>query len=116
MRRSETAEFSGLYAYLAISGLLNLSTSVLLLLPNFLKEARFSALAIGWAVGLFFLLNLVFQILSGQFADRRGGIRTARSGAVIAIVGALLYLGAVWQVWLVFPASYNSRARSRFEL
>jgi MFS family permease len=104
MGRSNETNFSGLYAYLAISGLLNLSTSVLLLLPNFLKEARFSAQTTGWAIGLYFLVNLVFQILSGQFADRRGGIQTARFGAVIAVVGALFYLGAVWQIGLVFPA------------
>jgi MFS family permease len=104
MRRSNATNSSGLYAYLAISGFLNLSTSVLLLLPNFLKEARFSALAVGWAIGLFFLVNLVFQILSGQFADRKGGIQTALFGAATAIVGAFFYLGAVWHVGLVFPA------------
>jgi MFS family permease len=104
MRRSNATTFSGLYAYLAVSGLLNLSTSVLLLLPNFLKQADFSAQTVGWAIGLFFLVNLIFQIISGQFADRRGGIQTAMAGALTAIVGALFYLGAVWHVELVFPA------------
>jgi len=91
-------------AYLEISGLLSLSTWVLVLLPNFLAERGWSSQRIGWAVGCYFLVNLIFQIVSGRLADRYGYIRTALAGAVIVTGGGILYVGSLWITGMIWPA------------
>lgn len=97
-------EPSRLYAYLAISALLSLTTWILLMLPNFLGERGWSSQAIGWAIGSYFLVNLVCQILSGQIADRYGNVPTALCGAALAGTGGFLYLATLWVTWIIFPA------------
>src|SRR5262245_4340762 len=95
---------NNLVAYLAISALLSLANWILLLLPNFLAERHWSSQEIGWAIGCFFLVNLIFQILSGSLAHRRGNLSTALAGAGLGFVGGLLYLGALWLTGMIFPA------------
>jgi len=102
--RNSSKESIRLYAYLAISGLLSLANWVLLLLPNYLEEKQWSSQHIGWAIGVFFLVNLVFQILAGQFAERYGNVPTALAGAVITFAGGFLYISALWIPAMVFPA------------
>ena len=95
---------NNLVAYLAISALLSLANWILLLLPNFLAERHWSSQEIGWAIGCFFLVNLIFQILSGPVAHRRGNLSTALAGAGLGVAGGLLYLGALWFTGMIFPA------------
>ncbi len=95
---------NNLVAYLAISALLSLANWILLLLPNFLAERHWSSQEIGWAIGCFFLVNLIFQILSGPVAHRRGNLSTALAGAGLGFAGGLLYLGALWFTGMIFPA------------
>ena len=84
-----------LYAYLAISALLSLATWVLLLLPNFLEERHWSSQGIGWAIGVYYLVNLLFQILAGRLADRYGNVPTALAGTAVAFLGGFCYLAAL---------------------
>src|SRR6266508_6701584 len=91
----KSAESIRLYAYLAISALLSLATWVLLLLPNFLEERRWSSQRIGWAIGIYYLVNLLFQILAGQLAERYGNVPTALAGAAVAFLGGFCYLAAL---------------------
>lgn len=93
-----------LYAYLGISALLSLATWMLLLLPNFLQERGWSSQRIGWAVGCYFIVHLVTQIVAGQFADRHGNVPTALAGSGLACAGAGFYLAALWDPLLIFPA------------
>jgi MFS family permease len=95
---------SHLHAYLTISALLSLSTWVLLLLPNFLEERGWSSQEIGWAIGSFFLVNLLCQVLSGQISNRLGSVRTALSGAGLGCLGGFLYLAALWHPVMIFPS------------
>ena len=90
--------------YLAISGLMSLTTWVLVLLPNFLHDKGWSSQSIGWAIGLYFLVNLVIQIAAGPMADRVGCIRTALLGTAVAFGGGLLYTLAAGYPALIFPA------------
>jgi len=102
---NESGNVRGLHAYLAISALINLGTWVLLLLPDYLHTLGWSLQKIGWAVGIFFFVNLVFQLASGQIADRRGSIVTAMVGAGVSFAGGLFYLIAVGtSSWMIFPA------------
>ena len=103
MRTNESST-TGLQAYLAIGALINLGTWVLLLLPVYLQTLGWSLQKIGWAVGIFFFVNLVFQLVSGQLADRRGSIATALVGAGVSFGGGLLYLVAGHSSWMIFPA------------
>lgn len=93
-----------LYAYLAISALLSLANWILLLIPNYLEERSWSSQKIGWVIGIFFLVNLVFQILAGRFADRHGNVPTALMGAGLSLGGGLFYVAALWQTDLLFVA------------
>jgi MFS family permease len=95
---------NNLVAYLAISALLSLANWILLLLPNFLAERHWSSQETGWAIGCFFLVNLVFQILSGRLAHRRGNLSTALAGAGLGFAGGVLYLGALWLTGMIFAA------------
>ena len=95
---------SNLIAYLGISGLLSLGNWILLLLPNYLAERHWSSQEIGWAIGCFFLVNLVFQILSGPLAHRRGNLSTALAGSGLGFAGGIFYLGTFWHTGLIFPA------------
>lgn len=93
-----------MFDYLMISGLTSLTIWVLLLLPNFLSGQSWSLQAIGWAVGIFFLFHLVFQTFAGFLADRIGAVRTAVTGVASGLSGGMLYCGALWFPWLIFPA------------
>ena len=93
-----------LWRYLLISSLINLATWVLVLLPNYLQNQGWTARNIGLAMGAYFMVNLVSQILAGHIADRIGNIATALIGASVAAAGALFYLGCAWFPGLVFPA------------
>lgn len=93
-----------LYAYLGISALSSLATWMLLLLPNFLQEQGWSSQGIGWAIGSYFIVNLVAQIVAGQAADRFGNVATALGGAALATAGGLLYIASLWTPALIFAA------------
>jgi len=93
-----------MFAYLVVSGFLNLSTWILLLLPNFLAARGWSSQQIGWAVGAYFLSYLVFQILAGRIADRIGNIPTAMIGTLVGAMGGILYFAALWFLPLIFAA------------
>jgi len=93
-----------LYAYFTISAVISLGIWVLLLLPNFLAGRGWSSQEIGWAVGAYFLVNLVCQAASGQLAVRYGNIATALWGAAAATVGGFCYLGALHFPALIFAA------------
>jgi MFS family permease len=93
-----------LYAYFAISAVISLGIWVLLLLPNFLAGRGWSSQEIGWAVGAYFLVNLVCQAASGQLAVRYGNIATALWGAAAATAGGVCYLGALHFPALIFVA------------
>ncbi len=94
----------GLFLYLAISSLVNLATWTLLLLPNFLHQNGWSGQGIGWAMGTYFSVNLVSQIVAGEIADRRGSVKTALGGVGLGIVAGILYVMAGWSTWLIIPA------------
>ena len=98
------SESRRLYAYLSISTLLFFSTSILLLLPNFLRERGWSSQRIGWAIGCYFLVNLVSRVLSGYIADRYGNVPTALIGAGAAFGGGVLYMASLWSTDLIFAA------------
>ena len=101
--RESSGPAIGLRAYLAVSSLVNLATWVLLLLPNFLQQRGWSSQETGWAVGAYFSVNLVSQLLAGEMADRRGSIRTALTGVGLGVCAGLCYvLAPVW-TWLVIP-------------
>ena len=104
MVERDSSQVVRFYAYLAISGFLNLATWMLLLLPNFLKQQGWSSQKVGWSVGCFFLANIIFRAVSGQTAERHGNVPTALIGTVLACVGSLFYLGALWLSVLIFPA------------
>ncbi len=104
MVERDSSQLVRFYAYLAIRGFLELTTWMLLLLPNYLKQQGWSSQEIGWAVGCFFLISMIFQTISGQIAERHGNVRTALIGTVLAGVGSLFYLGALWSSILIFPA------------
>lgn len=93
-----------LHAFLAVSALLSLATWVLLLLPLFLQERGWSSQQIGWAVGCYFLVHLLSQILAGRIADRYGNVPTALVGSMVGCGGGLCYLAALWNPLLIFPA------------
>ncbi len=93
-----------MFDYLMISGLQSLTTWVLLLLPSFLTGRGWSLQAIGWAMGLYFLFQLVFQTLAGHFADRIGTIKTAWLGVAAGAAGGILYCAGLRFPWLIFPA------------
>ncbi|RPI23217.1 MAG: MFS transporter [Acidobacteria bacterium] len=105
MAQAETTNrLHGLYLYLAISSLVNLGTWALLLLPNFLHEKQWSGQAIGWAMGAYFSVNLISQVLAGEIADRQGSVRTALSGVFLGLAAGVLYVLAGWWTWLIIPA------------
>ena len=54
--------------------------------------------------GCFFLVNLVFQILSGPLAHRRGNLSTALAGSGLGFAGGIFYLATFWHTGLIFPA------------
>jgi MFS family permease len=103
-QENEPNRVEGLYAYLAISSLINLATWVLLLLPSFLQQRGWTGQGIGWAVGAYFSMNLVSQILAGQFADRYGSIRTALVGVALGLVAGGFYVASPSLPWVVIPA------------
>jgi len=84
-----------LTAYLQISALISLSIWLLLFLPEFLVQQGWSSQKVGWAVGSYFSVYIVVQILAGQIANRYGNITTAVAGAVIGIAASFGYLLAL---------------------
>ncbi|RPJ84851.1 MAG: MFS transporter [Acidobacteria bacterium] len=104
MQTRASNRLQGLHLYLAISSLVNLATWVLLLLPNFLQQRGWSGQGIGWAMGTYFSVNLVSQIIAGEIADRRGSVKTALAGVGVGIVAGALYVLAGWWTWLIIPA------------
>lgn len=84
-----------LASYLGISALISLSIWMLLLLPGFLVQQGWSAQKVGWAVGSYFSVYIVVQILAGHIANRYGNITTALIGAGLGIVGGVVYLMAL---------------------
>jgi DHA1 family multidrug resistance protein-like MFS transporter len=93
-----------LSAYLQISGLISLSVWMLLLLPDFLAQEGWSSQKIGWAMGSYFSVYLLVQILAGQIAGRYGNITTALIGAGLGICGSVNYLTALKWPNLIFLA------------
>ncbi len=93
-----------MFLYLAISGLMSMSTWLLVLLPVFLHDKGWSSQRIGWAIGLYFLVNLVVQVVAGPLADRIGYLRAALFGSAVAFAGGLLYLLTLQTPFLIFPA------------
>ena len=93
-----------LSAYLQISALVSLSIWMLLLLPGFLAQKGWSSQRIGWAMGSYFSVYLLVQILAGQIAYRYGNITTALIGASLGIMGGLNYLLAIKWANLIFVA------------
>lgn len=93
-----------MFLYLAVNGLTSLTTWILVLLPNFLHGQGWSSQKIGWAIGIYFVVNLGVQVIGGSLADRIGCIRTALLGAAIACAGGVLYALAFRIAGLVFAA------------
>ncbi|MCI0418200.1 MAG: MFS transporter [Acidobacteria bacterium] len=93
-----------LSAYLQISALISLSMWMLLFLPAFLTQKGWSSQRIGWAMGAYFSVYLVVQILAGRIADRYGNITTALIGAGLGVGGGLTYLVALKWPDLIFLA------------
>lgn len=93
-----------LFAYLSISGLMSLTFWVLILVPDFLSQHGWSTQKIGWAMGLFFLVYLFSQILSGHLADRIGNVPTALIGTGVALLGCVFYWIALWWPNAIFSA------------
>lgn len=93
-----------LAAYLQISALLSLSVWMLLFLPGFLVEQGWSSQKVGWAVGSYFSISLLMQILAGQLANRYGNITTALAGAGLGIVGSGGYLLSLKWPNIIFVA------------
>ena len=91
-------------AYFAISGLISLALWILLLLPNFLQSRGWSSQRIGWAMGTYFIANLVVQIFAGHLADRFGNLRTALWGTAIGCLAGFAYVVAFWAPGLIFAA------------
>ncbi|RPJ59482.1 MAG: MFS transporter [Acidobacteria bacterium] len=104
MQTRASNRLKGLHLYLAISSLVNLATWVLLLLPNFLQQKGWSGQGIGWAMGAYFSVNLVSQIIAGEIADRRGSVKTALAGVGVGVASGVLYVFAGWWTWLIIPA------------
>ncbi|MFB3905856.1 MAG: MFS transporter [Acidobacteriota bacterium] len=104
MQTRVSDRLTGLHLYLAISSLVNLGTWALLLLPNFLHQNGWSGQGIGWAMGTYFSVNLISQIVAGEIADRRGSVKTALWGVGLGIVAGVLYVAAAWWLWLIIPA------------
>jgi len=84
-----------LSAYLQISALISLAVWMLVLLPEFLAQRGWSSQKIGWAMGAYFSVYLLVQILAGHIADRYGNITTALIGACLGVLGSLNYLVAL---------------------
>jgi MFS family permease len=54
---------------------------MLLFLPELLVQRGWSSQKVGWAMGSYFSVYIVAQILAGQLANRYGNITTALIGA-----------------------------------
>jgi MFS family permease len=93
-----------LAAYLQISALISLSIWMLLFLPEFLVQQGWSSQNVGWAVGAYFSVYIVVQILAGQIADRYGNITTAVMGAGLGVLGSIGYLFALRWPSIIFLA------------
>ena len=93
-----------LAAYLQISALISLSIWMLLFLPEFLVQHGWSSQKVGWAMGSYFSVYIVVQILAGQIANRYGNITTALIGAGLGIVGSVSYLLALEWPNIIFLA------------
>ncbi len=93
-----------LAAYLQISALISLSVWMLLFLPEFLVHQGWSSQKVGWAVGSYFSVYIVVQILAGQIANRFGNITTAVIGAIIGVAGSVGYLFALRWPNVIFLA------------
>src|SRR4030095_7476978 len=95
LSRSTQQDSLRLSAYLQISALISLAMWMLLLLPGFLAQRGWSSQKIGWAMGAYFSVYLLVQILAGHIADRYGNITTALIGASLGVFGSLNYLVAL---------------------
>jgi len=93
--RGAQQESVRLSAYLQISALISLAMWMLLLLPDFLAQRGWSSQKIGWAMGAYFSVYLLVQILAGHIADRYGNITTALIGACLGVLGSWNYLLAL---------------------
>ena len=101
---SPTGGSARLIHYLSISVLLNLSTWMLLLLPDFLAQNSWSTQKIGWVMGTHFLVYLICQILAGNLADRYGNVPTGLLGAALALLGGLGYVASLAWINAIFAA------------
>ena len=97
MRLSSPATASSLRlsAYLQISALISLSIWMLLFLPELLVQRGWSSQKVGWAMGSYFSVYIVAQILAGQIANRYGNITMALIGAALGSMGSVSYLIAL---------------------
>jgi MFS family permease len=102
--RGAQQESVRLSAYLQISALISLAMWMLLLLPDFLSQRGWSSQKIGWAMGAYFSVYLLVQILAGHIADRYGNITTALIGACLGVLGCLNYLVALKWTDFIFLA------------
>ncbi|MBM3801002.1 MAG: MFS transporter [Acidimicrobiia bacterium] len=110
MRLESTTEISTaqdsfrLAAYLQISALISLSVWMLLFLPDFLVRQGWSSQKVGWAVGSYFSIYLLMQILAGQLANRYGNITTALIGAGLGVAASISYMLALKWPNTIFAA------------
>lgn len=79
------------FAYLSISALISLTMWMLILLPEFLVNQKWSHQKIGWAIGLFFVVSLFARIYAGYLADKIGNVPTALIGVVVSLGGCAFY-------------------------
>lgn len=93
-----------LAAYLQVSALISLAVWMLLFLPEFLVQKGWSSQKVGWAVGSYFSVYILVQILAGQIADRYGNITTALIGAGLGIAGSVGYMISLWWPTFIFVA------------
>ena len=79
------------FAYISISALISLTMWMLILLPEFLVNQKWSDQKIGWVIGIFFIVSLFSRIFAGHLADNIGNVPTALIGVVVSIGGCAFY-------------------------
>ena len=100
------------FAYLSISALISLTMWMLILLPEFLVNQKWSHQKIGWAIGLFFVVLLFARIYSGYLADKIGNVPTALIGVVVSLGGCAFYwMSLRWPRWSAWPAGLLGSCR-----
>jgi len=84
-------EVLSLVRYGCLSGLLSLSTWLLILLPRFLYERGWTGNQVGWIMGVYSLFSLIFTLGCIPIARNLGGLRLARLGAAVGVISGVLY-------------------------